>query len=229
MKRNWMGCGLLTIGLLAGISAWSPDVGSASVPHYGDVDRDGTITIGDAIMALKASLQAIDLSAAQQREADVAPYPGTGQRALGDGKVDVEDALRIARYVVGLVSPEEFQPVPVGPVSFSRDVSPLIQDSCEGFLCHGSMIPKGGMRMVEGEEYDALVEVESQEAPGVMRVKPGDPDHSYMLAKLLGTQESLGGEGDRMPAGEAIQSPDPLPDDQINLIRRWIEEGAKRN
>ena len=110
---------------------------------------------------------------------------------------------------------------------FPADVQPILQDTCESFLCHGSRIPKGDLRLAP-DEYSVLVGIESQEAPGALRVKPGDPDQSYLMAKLLGTQEDLGGSGARMPTGEAIMRP-PLPDDQIAIFRAWIAEGAPNN
>ena len=84
------------------------------------------------------------------------------------------------------------------------------------------------MSLIPGQEYAAIVNVESTEAPGVMRVAPGDPANSYLLAKLKGTQNDLGGGGARMPTGEALL-PSPLPDAQIATIEQWIKDGAKNN
>ena len=50
------------------------------------------------------------------------------------------------------------------------------------------------------------------EAAGLDRVKPGDAANSYLIAKLAGTQEAVGGAGDRMP------SPFGLSQDELDLI-----------
>ncbi len=54
-------------------------------------------------------------------------------------------------------------------------------------------------------------------------VDPGVPEKSYMYLKLIGMQETVGGSGLRMPPTQ------PLEDALIEAIRRWIEQGAKRN
>jgi hypothetical protein len=53
-------------------------------------------------------------------------------------------------------------------------------------------------------------------------VTPGDPDESYPFAKLTGTQSKVGGRGDSMPAGQGR-----LPPNEIELIRAWIQDGAR--
>jgi hypothetical protein len=52
----------------------------------------------------------------------------------------------------------------------------------------------------------------------LLRVKPGDPDHSFLMIKLLGPRLD---EGSRMPL---IGS--PLSSQQLDLIRSWILQGA---
>jgi hypothetical protein len=53
----------------------------------------------------------------------------------------------------------------------------------------------------------------------VWRVKPGDPDNSYIVQKVEGTA-AVGG---RMPLNR-----EPLTAEQIGLLRQWISEGAER-
>ena len=47
---------------------------------------------------------------------------------------------------------------------------------------------------------------------------------SYLYLKLTDTHLAAGGSGEPMPMGNW-----PLADDQIELVRQWIAEGAKRN
>jgi hypothetical protein len=63
-----------------------------------------------------------------------------------------------------------------------------------------------------------LVNVASAEVPGTLRVNPGNPDASYIVKKIEGTAAV----GVRMPAN----GPPYLPQDRIDLIRRWIAAGA---
>jgi len=57
------------------------------------------------------------------------------------------------------------------------------------------------------------------------RVEPGEPDRSWLIVKLEGTHERIGREaGDRMPRSGPL-----LTQDEIDVIRQWIEEGAQNN
>ena len=57
----------------------------------------------------------------------------------------------------------------------------------------------------------------SPRAANLIRVVPGNPNASFLIQKLEGTQ-SL---GDRMP-----QFGPYLPQSTIDLIRQWIQNGA---
>lgn len=83
--------------------------------------------------------------------------------------------------------------------------------------CHAGAAAPEGMSLEQGRAYASLVGVASHEVPGLLRVNPGDPDNSYLMHKILGTQES----GDRMPRGLP-----PLPAATIEVIRQWIADGA---
>lgn len=84
--------------------------------------------------------------------------------------------------------------------------------------CHaGGAAPKGLM-LDAAHSYQLLVGVPSTEEPTLDRVKPGDPDSSYIIMKLTGAP---GIQGGRMPLDEA-----PLPQSTIDVIRQWIASGA---
>ena len=59
--------------------------------------------------------------------------------------------------------------------------------------------------------------VTSHEVSSLKRVKPSDPDSSYLVQKIEGTADV----GGRMPLGRS-----PLSTAQIALIRQWIIAGA---
>lgn len=95
------------------------------------------------------------------------------------------------------------------PVSFSKQVAPLLVDQC--LECHRAEKAKGGYRLDTFEEL--LKAGDSEEKP----VVAGKPEASE-LYELLVTHD----EGDRMP-----KKADALPSAQLALIRQWIVEGAK--
>lgn len=90
---------------------------------------------------------------------------------------------------------------PAERVSFSREVAPLLQRHC--VACHKEGKAKGKYRLDTYEELRKELE-------------PGDLE-SELLFRLTTEDEE-----ERMPA-EA----DPLPPAEIDVIRKWVKEGAK--
>src|SRR5579872_3452378 len=83
--------------------------------------------------------------------------------------------------------------------------------------CHiGGGAPEG-LRLDAADAYNLLVGVPSTEVPSIMRVKPGDPDSSYIIQKL----EGHASVGARMPLGGPY-----LSSDTIAFVRQWITNGA---
>jgi len=95
------------------------------------------------------------------------------------------------------------------PVSFHRDVRPLLQASCTG--CHQPARDRGGVVLVRHAD---LVTAQGEEAP---LVAPGAPDESLLL-EVLSPFEDV---PPAMPKDAA-----PLPPAAVALVRRWILEGA---
>lgn len=85
-------------------------------------------------------------------------------------------------------------------------------------VCHAGAGAPEGLELDAGHSYALLVGVPSTEVPSVLRVKPGDPDNSYLIQKLRGTASV----GARMPFGEAA-----LPDATLAVISQWISDGAQ--
>ncbi|HWQ35667.1 MAG TPA: PSD1 and planctomycete cytochrome C domain-containing protein [Blastocatellia bacterium] len=92
-------------------------------------------------------------------------------------------------------------------VDFVRDIQPIFQASCAP--CHFSDKPKGELRL------DSKALAMKGGLSGAVII-PGNSSGSRLLQRILGA----GGEK-RMPLGR-----DPLSPAQIELIRRWIDEGA---
>lgn len=99
-------------------------------------------------------------------------------------------------------------------------VDVILQRSCATYGCHAGPEFTTGLDLLSGQAYAMLVNVPSAEAVGVDRVVPGDAANSYLIAKLVGTQEPIGGLGDRMP------SPFGLSKAEIDLITAWVNDGA---
>jgi hypothetical protein len=84
--------------------------------------------------------------------------------------------------------------------------------------CHiGAGAPEG-LQLDEAHSYSLLVGVPSQEVPTLNRVKPADPNNSYIILKLQGSSGIVGGQ---MPLGGPY-----LPQSTIDVIKQWITNGA---
>ena len=92
-------------------------------------------------------------------------------------------------------------------VSYSKDIKPVIQRSCQG--CHQPATKMGGLVLTE---YDEIAKG-GQKGPIFVA---GSPDTSRLVGMLSGKLEP------RMPMGG-----EPLPDAEIELFRLWVEQGAK--
>ena len=90
--------------------------------------------------------------------------------------------------------------------------------------CHtdSGRTPAGGLLLLDGRSYQALVGVGSRAKAGAVLVAPGDPDNSYMIHKLDGATDIV---GSRMPRGTGPY----LTSGQMQIIRRWIALGAKND
>lgn len=94
------------------------------------------------------------------------------------------------------------------PVSFCRDVAPVLLKRCAG--CHGAAEPKGSYRL---HTYEALLKPgESGERPVVVG-KAGEST----LYRLISSTDA----DERMP-----REGDPLPPETLALVKRWIDDGA---
>jgi methionine-rich copper-binding protein CopC len=96
-----------------------------------------------------------------------------------------------------------------------------IQDNVFTPICSKCHIGGGapeGLQLDAAHSYNLLVGVPSAEQPSLLRVKPSDPDSSYMVHKIEGLPGITGGQ---MPLGET-----PLPQATIDAIRQWVTNGA---
>jgi Protein of unknown function (DUF1549)/Protein of unknown function (DUF1553)/Planctomycete cytochrome C len=113
--------------------------------------------------------------------------------------------MRTATLIL-LFASADFSPA-APPVSYGRDVRPILSENC--FFCHGQdpNQRKAELRLDtrEGQrEGDAVV--------------PGKPDASELVARIL-SNEAL----KRMPPAKSNRK---LTDEQKEILKRWIAEGA---
>jgi hypothetical protein len=100
------------------------------------------------------------------------------------------------------------------PVSYNRDVRPILSDRC--FACHG---PDSGNRKA-GLRLDQFEAATAPNRAGKFAIKPSDPANSEILKRMRHTSKVL-----RMPP--AYAGHDALPAPQIATIENWIQQGAK--
>lgn len=102
--------------------------------------------------------------------------------------------------------------VPQDTVSFAKDILPIFRQRCAE--CHGAEDENGEVRtevslnllnyerVMMGSEFGTVIEA-------------GDPANSFLL--------------DMITDGTMPETGDPVPEQEIALIRAWIEAGAPNN
>ena len=133
-------------------------------------------------------------------------YEGRGKLTLlAAGRV-AKRGTSVAGWVLGglLALPAHAQ-----PVSFSKEIAPIIQRRCAG--CHGERTNLGDWR---AHTFAALMK---PGASGAAMVVPGKPEASEFYKRVAHKDPEL-----RMP-----KSDDALSMQQLALVKRWIAEGAK--
>lgn len=98
------------------------------------------------------------------------------------------------------------------PVSFSRDILPILSDRC--FHCHGPdpSHRKADLRLDLEEET-------KRTSDGVTILAPGSLENSELWYRIITDEED-----DLMPPPDSHRK--PLSESERDLIRRWIEDGA---
>jgi hypothetical protein len=101
---------------------------------------------------------------------------------------------------------------PADSISYARQVQPLFNQTCALSGCHAS----GERERVKLDSYENLLFGAGN--PPVRVVVPGSPETSELVFRIEGRASQ------RMPLGR-----NSLNQNQINGIRAWIAEGARRN
>src|SRR4029077_16467293 len=91
-------------------------------------------------------------------------------------------------------------------IDFEKDVQPVLSQKC--YSCHGEDAQQSGLRLdkrqnaLRGGDYGPVI-------------IPGNSAESKLIPRLVD-----GGGGFQMPP------PGPLPDEEIGILRAWIDQGA---
>jgi hypothetical protein len=108
------------------------------------------------------------------------------------------------------------------PVTLTQLQNQIFSPICSG--CHSgptsNNLPSGMNLSSRASSHAALVNVPSLQVGSIDRVEPGDPDNSYLIHKLEGTNAV----GSRMPQGGPF-----LDQPTIDMVRQWISDGAANN
>ncbi|HEV3258448.1 MAG TPA: PSD1 and planctomycete cytochrome C domain-containing protein [Gemmataceae bacterium] len=104
------------------------------------------------------------------------------------------------------------EPPKVRALGFNRDIRPILSDNC--YACHGPDKNKRKARLRLDSEQDAFAD-----RGGYAPLRPGSPDKSAVYQRITAQDAKK-----RMPPAKFGKR---LSAQQIDLIRQWIEQGAR--
>ncbi|MGH2568755.1 MAG: hypothetical protein ACRDGA_10470 [Bacteroidota bacterium] len=100
---------------------------------------------------------------------------------------------------------------PDSNVSFTQHVQPLFHERCTASGCHSGGAPQAGLNLVP-PSYNSLM----NHTPRL--VVAGESNNSLLIQRLDGRIQP------RMPFNQ-----EPLTQNQLTGVRKWIDEGAQNN
>lgn len=92
-------------------------------------------------------------------------------------------------------------------VRFNRDIRPILSENC--LFCHGP----------DSNHREADLQLDVEDIAKEHSIVPGKPDDSELIKRLLTTDVD-----ERMPPPDSGKE---LTTEQIEILRRWIEQGAE--
>jgi hypothetical protein len=97
---------------------------------------------------------------------------------------------------------------PAKPVDYSRDIKPILSNSC--YACHGPDAARRKAHLRLDQRTEAIKKA----------IKPGDAANSPLFERIASDDPD-----EQMPP--ATSKKERLKPEQVELIRRWIDQGAK--
>lgn len=114
--------------------------------------------------------------------------------------------------------PPEREPPTQTPLTLAAVHAGILQPSCG--TCHiEASPPAGGLYLALDAGLPDRLLAPSIQLPAMARIRPGDPDASYLLHKVDGTHENVGGTGERCPLGGP-----PLSTVLRDRLVHWIDQ-----
>lgn len=109
------------------------------------------------------------------------------------------------------------------PAATFAEVRGVTDLRCATSGCHVDGVEPGDLRFDRPADklWEELIEDESEQVPSLARVAPNAPTESYLIHKLVQRAPAVGAQ---MPIGGA-----PMPAAQVQVILRWILDGAPFN
>ena len=99
--------------------------------------------------------------------------------------------------------------------TFETEVERILSENCSTSGCHTGAYPPQGLNLNETQFPASVIDVPSQEVPNLKLVDPQNPDQSYLLIKIKGSE---GIKGRQMPAYAQ-----PLEPEEISTIEKWVQ------
>ena len=96
-------------------------------------------------------------------------------------------------------------------VEFNRDIRPILSDKC--YTCHGPGVANRQTKLRFDTESAA-----KQDLGGRFAIVPGDLEKSVIISRITAANPAM-----RMPPVRSVYK---LNDHEIELIQRWIQQGA---
>ncbi len=146
-------------------------------------------------------------------------YPLNNIRKGNTCKLSIILYLSVIILLLFIASCDKKKPDLLQP-TFSSIYENIFSKKCALYTCHSSAFAEesGKLDLMNETSYSSLVNVKSVTFPDILRIKPGDPDNSLLINRLDGT---------------VIVAP-PLErtsvsEEELNIIRTWIKNGALNN
>src|SRR2546425_1367755 len=137
--------------------------------------------------------------------------PTDSVRRAGDWMTRIS-LMTVSGLLLGLAAGVCARAASKAPVDFDRDIHPILSDKC--FACHGPDEKERKAKLRLDRKDEAFKPLKS----GSYAIVPGHPEKSELVARL-----STKDEDDLMPPPKSGKKLTPA---QIDLLRRWVAEGA---
>ena len=172
-----------------------------------DANADGQVTVNELVIAVNATLNGCP----------VGPTPTAAMTVPPSATLTSTETPLPTSATLPTATPTGNAAATLATIQAT-----IFNTTCTDQFCHIGPAPAGNLILVAGMSHDQLVGMSpsnpAAQQAGLLRVKAGDPDHSFLIIKLTGPSLA---EGSPMPLGKQ-----PLTPAQLQLIRDWIAAGA---